>query len=77
MHFSKLPKCTRFQVSKKCSRAKALAQLLPVEHQEALTDYSWDKEDSLDELDEAANDNFADNNKTSDAPNNQAGICSD
>jgi hypothetical protein len=46
-------------------------------HQEALTNYSWDDEDSLDKLDEAVNNDFAENKNGSGAPNNQAGIYSD
>ena len=49
----------------------------PVEHQEALTEYPWDDKDSLEELDQSATGNFADDNNAPGAPNNQAGIYSE
>jgi hypothetical protein len=43
-----------------------------LEHQEALTEYPWDNEDSLDKLDEAAIGHIPmDDNNPSGAPNNQ------
>jgi hypothetical protein len=51
----------------------------PVDHQEALTEYPWDNEDSFDRLDEAAIGHFpmGDDNNPSGAPNNQAWINSE
>ena len=54
-----------------------MLQTPSVEHQEALTEYPWGDEDSLDGLDEAAIGHFAeDDNNPSGVPNNQAGIYS-
>ena len=73
-HFSKLPKCARFQTSKNRRRATPVVQTPPVALPEA-TDYPWDDEDSLDKLDETANDNFeASNNKSVTPPNYPAGM---
>jgi hypothetical protein len=52
-------------------------QPLPVELQEAWTEYPWVNEDSVDKLDEAAIRHSNDDNNHSGAPNNQAGIDSE
>jgi hypothetical protein len=76
MHFGKNCGKARLEMSKNHRRAKAVVQPPPVEHQESLTDYPWDDEDSFYKVDEAANGNFTYDNNNSGAPNNQAGIYS-
>ena len=76
-HFSKSPKYVRFQTSKNRRKAAPVVQPLLVALPEA-NEYPWDDEDSLDELDETANENFVeDDNNPSGAPNNQAGMYSE
>jgi hypothetical protein len=57
----------------------ALAELQPptMEHLEAFTEYPWDDEESLNELQEAVIINSMDDNSSSGAPNNQAGVYSE
>ena len=59
IHFSKSPKCARFQTSQSRRKATPVVQLPPVALQDESTDYPWDDEDSPDELDEAAIGNIA------------------
>ena len=73
-HFSKSPKYVRFQTSKNRRKAAPVVQPLLVALPEA-NEYPWDDEDSLDELDETANENFeASNNKSVTPPNYPAGM---
>jgi hypothetical protein len=58
-------------------QAQAELQPPPLKHLEALTEYPWDDEKSLNELHEAISANFMDDNSNSGAPNNQAGIYSE
>jgi hypothetical protein len=54
-----------------------MAVPLPVEHQEVLTAYPWDDDDSLDKVDEPAIGNFVDGDDGSGVPNSQQGIYSE
>jgi hypothetical protein len=78
IHFGKSPQCTSFvRMSVHNRQAQAELQPPPLKHLEALTEYPWDDEKSLNELHEAISANFMDDNSNSGAPNNQAGIYSE
>ena len=69
-HFSKSPKCARFLLSKNRSQASSAVQSPAAALPEA-TDYPWDDDDSLPELDETSNENIVA------PPNHPAGIYSE
>jgi hypothetical protein len=77
IHFSKSPKCARFQTSKSRRKATSVVQTPPVALQESI-DYPWDDEDSLDELNEAAiGNNVASTNGLEAPPTHTAGTYSE
>jgi hypothetical protein len=77
IHFSKSPKCARFQTSKSHRKAPTVVQTPPEVFAEA-NDCPWDDEDSLDELDEAANKNIeASTNQLEDPATYPAGTFSE
>ena len=58
-------------------QAQAKLQPPPLEHLEALTEYPWDDEESLNELHEAVIVKSTYDNRGSGAPNKQAGVYSE
>jgi hypothetical protein len=54
IHFSKSPKCARFQTSKSHNKATPVIMTAPPVALQESIDIPWDDEDSLDELVEAA-----------------------
>jgi hypothetical protein len=72
-HFGKSPQFASFRMSIHNRQAQAELQPSPLKHLEALTEYPWDDEKSLNKLHEAVIVNSMDDNSGSGAPNNQAG----
>ena len=72
IHFGKSLPCARFQTSNKQRQAKAIVPSISVELPDASSEYPWDDDESLDQLDEDVIQNVAHDNNGAGEPNNQA-----